>query len=230
MSLRAACCPAWWVRMCWWRLPWAVLLGDLSFTDGNELLHPDICKQYEAAPHRTAWFPNILVRKDHVRWAEWRFPVCSQVSPLVLITSWKPTAYLWCMIRGDTRFAQLSSFSPKALQSCLNSYFSSGELVGGLCYVVMERPKEKKQSNGWLTRKWMNLASVRGIWSHSGVSLCKYQSSYPRSHPLFAVLTLYSHHLCPGWDYPQSWCSYRYWELTSVRSDCVQLGVTLKYR
>lgn len=90
----------------------------------------------------------------------------------------------------------------------------------------MERPKEKKQSNGWLTQKWMNLAS-----EESGAILefhCANTNHFTPEVTHFAVLTLHSHHLCPGWEYPQSWCSYRYWELTSVRSDRVQLGVTLK--
>lgn len=95
-------------------------------------LHPDICEQSEATPYHKTWFPNVLVRKDHVEWVKRYFPVCPQVSPLVLITLWKPTACLWCMIRGEARFTQLPFFPLKALQTCVNSYFSSVELVGGL--------------------------------------------------------------------------------------------------
>lgn len=73
-------------------------------------LHPDICEQSEAAPYHTAWFPNILVGKDHMGWAENFFPVCPWVSPLFLITSWKPIACLWCMSRREARFTQLSFF------------------------------------------------------------------------------------------------------------------------
>lgn len=78
-------------------------------------LHPDICEQSEAASYHTAWFPNILVRKDHMGWAEKFFPVCPWVSPLFLITSWKPIACLWCMRKTEARFAQLSIFSQKKL-------------------------------------------------------------------------------------------------------------------
>lgn len=109
--------------------PWWPFLRSRKWTSS---LHPDICKQSEAAPYHTAWFPNILVRKDHVGWAEQYFPVCPRFSPLVLIISWKPTACLWCVIRGEARFTQLSFFPPKVLQTCLNSYFSSEKLVGGL--------------------------------------------------------------------------------------------------
>lgn len=108
--------------------PWWPFLHRRKWTS----LHADICEQSEAAPYHTAWFPNILVREDHVGWAEQYFPVCPQVSPLVLITSWKLTACLWCMIREEARSTQLSFFSPQALQTCLNSYFSSEELVGKL--------------------------------------------------------------------------------------------------
>lgn len=87
---------------------------------------------------------------------------------------WKPTACLWCLIRREARSTQLFFSPSKTIQTCLNSYFSREKLVGKLNSVAMGTHKEKKQSKADLHgSKRTNLLSIGGIWSHSGVLLCK---------------------------------------------------------